>query len=96
MLDMPRYITSTIKFSGGVYPRGDFAYFNPTLSNIFYTVKKDSLVPVFRITYGHKTMPDIVKENDVLNDFKKFSFQFCTFIRDSNYMGFNFQRGRSM
>lgn len=96
MFDMPKSITSTIKFSGGIFTIHNKLFFNPALSNTYYLIKNDTLLPWFRTEYGSRNIPNDIKENFILNNLSKYGYQYNTFVKTNNFIGFNYNRKRVM
>ena len=88
--DMPINIKSTIKFSGGLFSINDSIYFNPAFSNTYYIFKNDTIKPVFLVNYGLKNIPSDIKEDALLDNLIKYSFQYNSFVKTKDYVGFNY------
>jgi hypothetical protein len=94
MFDMPKKISSTLKFSGGLYLEGDGTYFNPALSGTYYLMSNDTAKPVYKIDYGARNVPAGLSELKLMPLLRKCEYQFGTFTKDDDYLGFNyFDRG---
>lgn len=90
VFDMPKNIKATIKFSGGLFSIDDSIYFNPAFSNIYYIIKNDTVKPAFKVNYGGKNIPFDIKEDELLGNLVKYSFQYNAFVKTKDYVGFNY------
>ena len=92
--DMPRNIKGTIKFSGGLFSIEDSIYFNPAFSNTYYIINNDTVRPAFRVDYGVKNIPVDIKEDALLGNLVKYSFQYNAFVKTKEYVGFTYLDGK--
>lgn len=90
MFDMPKTLTSTIKFSGGIFPINGNIYFNPALSNNYYSIRNDTILQVYQVDYGAKKIPSEIGERELMNNLEKYGFQYNSFIKTKEYVGFNY------
>lgn len=90
MYPMPHNIKETIKFSGGIYRINESIYFNPALRNIYYMVKADTLMPKFKLEFGNRKIPNEIPEDKLLSNLKNYGFQYNSFVKTKNFIGFNF------
>lgn len=91
IFELPRRLTGTIKFSGGLYSTGQDIYFNPAFSSVFYSIINDTAMPAFEVTYGAKSIPMGITMDSVMMNLSKYSFQYGTFIKTPDYVGFNYR-----
>ncbi|WP_162915400.1 6-bladed beta-propeller [Paraflavitalea soli] len=90
LFDLPENILSTIRFSGVLHLVNNEVYFAPAFSNIYYTIKGDTAQPVYQVDYGKKNIPPGIQEDTLLFNSAKYGFQYETFIKNDNYVGFNY------
>lgn len=90
VFDMPKNIHATIKFSGGLYTVNNSIFFNPAFSNTYYSIKNDTIKPAYRVDYGDKNIPTGLKEEILLNNLVKYGFQYNSFVKTNDYVGFNY------
>jgi len=90
MFDFPKKITSSIKFTGGVYTTAGERYFNPPFSSTYYSMSGDTATPVYEVSYGKKTIPKDVSEGWMMKNLKNYGYQVGTFFKNDNYVGFNY------
>lgn len=90
VFDMPQNIQATIKFSGGLYTVDNSIFFNPAFSNTYYIIKNDTIKPAYRVDYGDKNIPTGLKEAALLNNLIKYGFQYNSFVKTNDYIGFNY------
>lgn len=91
MFDSPPALTSVIKFSGGLFPEDGRIYFSPAFSNTYYTIDHDTATPAFRIEYGKKNIPDSFHFSDIMSKLDNYNFQFATFVKNKDFIGFNYR-----
>lgn len=90
MFDLPTNISAEVKFSGGLFSTGHSIYFNPVFSDTYYSLSGDTANPVFKIDYGKKAIPAGVGQSELFNRLENFSFQFNTFVKVKEWIGFNY------
>jgi hypothetical protein len=90
LFDMPKNISTVVKISGGLYSTGGNIYFNPAFSNNYYLMSGDSAKTAFKIDYGPKNIPIDAREDNIYRALDKFGFQFDTFIKLKDFIGFNY------
>ena len=92
IFDMPKNISNVIKFSGGLFSTSDGIFFNPAFSDTYYSIVNDTVKPVYQVNYGHgaKKIAENVTQEVLLNDIKRYSFQYNTFIKNKDYIGFTY------
>ena len=90
MLDMPSTLSTSVKFSGGIFSVNGDVYFNPAFSNIYYLSKKDTLLPTFQVDYGSRKIPAETPEGYLMDNLKNYGFQYNSFIKTKDFVGFNY------
>ncbi len=94
LFDMPKNVTTVVKFSGNLTSNNGTVYFSPALSNTYYTIAGDTATPAFKITYGPKTVPPDIAQANWMENLYKYRFTYQTFIKTSDYLGINFHGNR--
>jgi hypothetical protein len=91
LFDLPQNIRSTIQFSGGLFSVNGEVYINPAFCDTFFSILNDTVRPAFKISYGKKDVPYNISETFLMNHLGDFSFQYGTFVKTRDYIGFNYR-----
>ncbi len=92
-IDMPKNITATIKFSGGLFYKNGQVIFNPAFSNVYYRIDQDTLKEIYKTDYGSKNLPVFQTQPELFEGLGKYSYQFFGLYSAGKYFGFNYKNG---
>lgn len=90
LFNMPKNVTTVVKFSGNLTSNDGTVYFSPALSNTYYAIAGDTATPVFKINYGPQTVPPDIAQAKWMVNLHKYKFTYQTFIKNKDYLGVNF------
>ena len=93
LVEMPKNISATIKFSGGLFSKNEQVIFNPAFSNSYYLLQQDTFKEVYKIDYGTKNLPQFKTQTELFQNIWRYNYQLFTLFSSNKYFGFNYQDG---
>lgn len=90
--DLPANIDSRIGFTGGIYVCQDSLYFNPPLTNTFYSLSNSAIGrKCFFVSFGKDNLPKAFQSvNDLVSNIHKYSHLGKSLVIGTDFIGFNF------
>ncbi len=89
---VPANIDSRIGITGGIYACQESLYFNPPLTNTFYSLS-DSVIggECFSVSFGKDNLPGTFHSvNDLISNIHKYSHLGKSLVKGTDFIGFNF------
>ncbi|MFT4202304.1 MAG: 6-bladed beta-propeller [Chitinophagaceae bacterium] len=90
--NIPWNIDARIGFTGGLYTCGDSLYYNPPLSNVYYSLLDNGTrKSAYLISFGGDNLPSEFKStNDMIQQIPKHSYLGKSLVMTSKFIGFNY------